>query len=375
MRLLPRRQPVLGVVVPAYHVEAWLPECLDSLLAQDWTALDVVVVDDGSPDASGEIARRYAARDARIRVVRTENQGLGAARNHGLAQLDTEFVAFLDSDDVLPASAYRLMMRSLTRSGSDFVAGSVLRWEDGSLEVPRWMRRLHREERTGLVADDHPEVLGDVFAWNKVFRRSFLERSVGPWPTGPGPWPVGVRYEDQPALTAAYLRGRFDVLTEPVYHWRIRTDGSSITQQRSSLADLRDRRVTKQWSWDLVAAEGTLAVQETFHDRVLAGDLQRYFREIPGSDDAWWAELHAMVTDLWGERSLVQSGLPPVQRLVGWLVEQGRREEAATVVTYAAELGRRLDRVEDGIGRRIDVPVLDVATIAPAALLLRPDEA
>ena len=87
-----RRPSLLSVVVPAYDVAAYLPACLDSVLAQSETlgptGLEVVVVDDGSPDESGEIAESYAARDPRVRVVHTENQGLGAARNEGLRHVD-----------------------------------------------------------------------------------------------------------------------------------------------------------------------------------------------------------------------------------------------------------------------------------------------
>lgn len=367
MRLRRRARPLVGVVVPAYDVAAWLPASLDSLLAQSWTDLDVVVVDDGSPDDSGEIAEEYARRDSRVRVVHIENRGLGAARNEGLRHVRGDYLAYLDSDDLLMPDAYAVLVGALEESGSDFATGSIVRGDDGPLDEPRWMRRLHAEARSGLTADDHPEILGDVFAWNKLFRRSFWDRAGLSWPEG-------VRYEDQPTLTAAYLRGRFDVLPDVVYHWRIRTDGTSITQQRATIRDLTDRLVTKRMSWQTVCAEGSDPVQRMFLDRVLAGDLWNYFTEIPGCSDEWWELLRAMVLEFWGERSLVNSGLPPAQRLTGWLVEQGRREDAVAVMEYAAALGRPLDRVETPDGVRIDLPVLDLATVAPEALFLRPNE-
>ena len=101
------------------------------------------------------------------------------------------------------------------------------------------MRRLHHPAATRATAAEHPEILGDVFAWNKLFRRTF-------WESAGLAWPEGIRYEDQPTTTRAYLAGRFDVLPDVVYHWRIRDDGSSITQQRASVDDLRDRLETKR---------------------------------------------------------------------------------------------------------------------------------
>lgn len=366
-----RRRPLVSVVVPAYGVEEWLPECLASLVAQTHRRWEAVVVDDGSPDRSGEIAEQWAADDPRIRVVHVQNAGLGAARNEGLRHVRGDYLAFLDSDDVLPPTAYATLVASLEASGSDFAAGSVQRWEDGRLEEPRWMRRLHGTTLTGVRVEAEPEILGDVFAWNKLYRRSF-------WDAQGLSWPEGVRYEDQPTTTRAFLAGTFDVLPDVVCHWRIRSDGTSITQQRSALADLRDRWETKRLSLGSVRDHGNEAVTEVFVDRVLAGDMWRYFVLIPEADDDWWQLLREGVREFWGARSLTHSRLPPVHRLCGWLVEHDRRSDAAALMAYVAARGAPLPRVQDPAtgDRRIDVPleVLDVATVDPAALALHGHE-
>ncbi|GAB3761823.1 CDP-glycerol glycerophosphotransferase [Nocardioides ginsengisegetis] len=367
MRFGRRRAPLVSVVVPVYAVEAWLPACLDSALEQRHRDVEVVVVDDGSPDESGEIADSYAARDPRVRVVHTDNHGLGAARNEGLRHVTGDYVTFLDSDDVVPRDAWSTLVRSLEGSGSDFATGSIVRWESDGLHEPPWMRRLHATRRLAAGITDHPEILGDVFAWNKMFRRSF-------WESAGLSWPEGVRYEDQPTTTRAFLAGRFDVLPEVVYHWRIRDDGTSITQQRSSLQDLADRWETKRMALRSVEEYADPRVLEIFRDRVLAGDLHRYFTEIPGCPDEWWSLLQAGVVEMWGDRSLVHSGLPPVHRLTGWLVEQDRRADAAAVMEYAAGLGRPVDRVTDDEGPRIDVPVIDRHSVDRAALAVREHE-
>ncbi|MCH1866137.1 glycosyltransferase [Nocardioides sp. CFH 31398] len=383
MRLLPRalrprRAPLVSVVVPAYDVETYLPACLDSILASTHRALEVLVVDDGSPDRSGEIADGYAARDDRVRVVRRPNGGLGAARNTGTAAATGTYLAFADSDDVVPPTAYATLVGALEASGSDFATGSCVRWEADGLHEPPWMRRLHSPPRRGATVAEHPELLGDVFAWNKLFRRSW-------WDAEGLSWPEGVRYEDQPTTTRAFLAGRFDVLDEVVYHWRIRAEGTSITQQRSSLDDLRDRATTKLDSLAAVRAHGDPGVEAVFLDRVLAGDLHRYFVEVPGCGDAWWDLLRRMVADVWGDRSLTGSGLPPVHRLVGWLVQAGRRDDAAAVITWFRGLDGPAPRTAlrpgepdpAGSGVRLDVPasVLEPGSVPPSALAVRPHEA
>jgi glycosyltransferase involved in cell wall biosynthesis len=364
-----RELPRVAVVVPAYDVERFLPESLDSLLAQRGVDLEVVVVDDGSPDASGEIADAYAARDDRVSVLHVPNGGLGAARNRGterVLQRDrSEHLAYLDSDDVLPPGALATLAESLHATESDFVTGSLVRWEGDGRHEPPWMARLHRERREGITAREHPEILGDVFAWNKLYRLSF-------WRAQGLEWPEGVRYEDQPTTTRAYLAGTFDVVPDVVYHWRIRADGSSITQQRASVRDLSDRLLTKRMALDAVQEYDDRATSAYFVDRVMAGDLHRYFTEIPGAPDEWWDLLVSGIRDLWGSRSLVESGLPPVHRLVGWLVERDRRADAESVVRWLADLDAPVPRD----GGRIVVPasVLDPADVDPAAYALRPHE-
>lgn len=363
---------LLSVVVPAYGVEDYLGACLDSILASTHRRLDVIVVDDGSPDASGEIAEKWARSDDRVRVVHIENRGLGGARNEGLRHVRGEFVAFADSDDIVPPTAYATMLAALWRSESDFVTGSIVRLEAGGPVEPPWMRRLHALDSGWRMAiEDHPEVLGDVFAWNKVFRRSF-------WEEAGLSWPEGVRYEDQPTTTRAFLGGQFDVLPDIVYQWRVRDDGTSITQQRGSLTDLNDRIVTKRMALSAVRDHNVKAVTETFVDRVLAGDMWRYFSELPGCTDEWWQLLHAGVTEFWGDRSLIHSGLPPVHRLTGWLIEQDRRADATRVMQYVVSLaGAPAPRLTASDGAvLLDLPpgVLDSSQVAREALLLRHHE-
>jgi CDP-glycerol glycerophosphotransferase len=368
LRPVLRRTPLLSVVVPVHDVEDYVAETLASILGQDHRRLEVVVVDDGSTDRSGEIADRVAAGDDRVRVVHTDNHGLGAARNEGVRHATGDLLAFADSDDVVPPRAYSTMARHLRRTGADLVTGDVARLQDGEVGPLPWVSRLHPADRT-VVIGEVPDLLGDVFAWNKLFRRGF-------WDDAGLSWPEGVRYEDQPTSTLAYLRAsRIAVTSQVVYHWRLRSDGSSITQGRARLDDLRDRWTTKQLTLESVRREGTPALEVALLDRVLPADLWRYFELLPEAEDAWWDLLVDGVRALWGERSLTHSVLPPVHRLTGWLVEQGRRDDAVAVIAHLRALdGRRVSRVTDADGVRLDVPGLDPATVARDALVVRPDE-
>ena len=114
-------RPLLSVIVPVYRVETYLPKCLDSLVGQTYADLEIILVDDGSPDRSGAICDEYAARDSRIVVIHQENRGASQARNAGLDRATGEFVAFVDSDDYLDFSMYENLMKAVVEYDADIV--------------------------------------------------------------------------------------------------------------------------------------------------------------------------------------------------------------------------------------------------------------
>ncbi len=366
-----RATPRLSVVVPVYNVEAYVAECIDSLLAQEFRDFEVIVVDDGSTDGSAAVVEGYLRANPAISMVHTANHGLGAARNHGVRLARGELLAFVDSDDTLPPYAYALMVSTLDESGSELVVGSMQQQIDGELVEPAFLRRTHRQRRLAVTLEEHPEAMHNVFAWDKVFRRSFWERAGLVFPEG-------VRYEDQGTMIEAYLRAEaFDVVVRPVYNWRVRSDGSSITQRRHEIADLEDRLVTKQMATDVVRRLGSPRLVDYWARNGLAGDLPVYFGEIRGCDDAYWQLLHT------GVRELFQ-GLPPIheshlrvpQRVVGWLVTRGRRAEAERVLAWVAEHPGPLPLQVEGGHVVAELPLARDASagIPPEVFWLREDE-
>ena len=108
--------PLISVIVPVYQVERYLRECLDSVLAQTYVNLEIIVVDDGSTDSSPRIVSEYASKDARIRRFTQPNQGLSSARNTGLEHASGEYILFVDSDDVLSPDHVKVLYRALAVS-------------------------------------------------------------------------------------------------------------------------------------------------------------------------------------------------------------------------------------------------------------------
>lgn len=346
--------------MPAYEVADWLEESLTSVLDQSLRDLEVVVVDDGSTDGTGVIADRLAAQDRRVRVVHQANAGLGAARNVGVAHATGELLAFADSDDLVVPDAYERMVRTLDASGSDLVIGAVQRLRGTETFMTPLMRTNHEQPLAGVRIDEAPLLLADVFAWNKVYRRSF-------WDGHGLRFPEDVRYEDQPAITQALVHARFDSLVEPVYRWRVREDGTSISQQRMEVADLRDRLETKRWSLATVRRHTTEDTQRVFLRRVLPIDLWEYFRAVPGCSEEYWSLLRDGVVELWSDDGVPfeRTALPLRQRIMGWLVGQGRRAELEEFLVWLDAQPSPLPTREVGGRLVVDHPYADLPELPP----------
>lgn len=178
-----RKQPNpvrISFVVPAHGVERYLPGCLDSILATTGVPIEVVAVDDRSPDRCGEILDEYAARDLRVRVLHlSENVGLGQARNIGLSHTTGTYVWFVDSDDWLAEGAIDAVASRLSaaRDPDVLLFDFARAFPDGTIERDIWHEVFSRDPDTIVgTLHDRPELLKTIMsAWNKVLRRDFLD--------------------------------------------------------------------------------------------------------------------------------------------------------------------------------------------------------
>lgn len=229
------KRPLLSVLIPVYNVADYLEECLSSVVNQTLKDLQIILIDDGSTDASAQIAARFAAQDERIQLIHQENRGLGAVRNRGVSLARGEYLTFLDSDDTLPRDGLRALVDSLEHSGADLAIGGIARIQpDGSYRTTQWVRDLHDRDRHTSVAEE-PALLRDYFTWNKVYRTDFFTQHGFRFREG-------VLFEDQPVITEILCRAAaIDVLAQTTYHYRIRPDDSALTGNMGSTENIHTR--------------------------------------------------------------------------------------------------------------------------------------
>lgn len=162
------------MIIPVYKVEAYLETCLESVLNQDYRDLEVILIDDGSPDKSGEICDRYAQTDCRIRVIHQKNGGGANAKNTGLKAATGEYLSFVDSDDILEPGAYSHMVSLLHTHAADAVRCSfrnLYRDRGEDYPFPEGTEVLEGKEFLRSFATDWTGGL----LWNKLYKRSLFD--------------------------------------------------------------------------------------------------------------------------------------------------------------------------------------------------------
>lgn len=163
----------VSLIIPVYNVRDYLRKCLDSVAAQTYRDLEVIIVNDGSPDDSLEIAQEYTARYPHFHCYTIENRGLGGARNYGMEQATGDYVMFLDSDDYIAENCVEVMVTAAEKTDSDMVVANCYDVrEDGSVLLA--YRNVYKNATTSLA--EEPEILFNrVNAWGKLYKRQLLD--------------------------------------------------------------------------------------------------------------------------------------------------------------------------------------------------------
>ncbi|MGI5977092.1 MAG: glycosyltransferase family 2 protein [Candidatus Limivicinus sp.] len=220
--------PKLTIMVPVYNVEKYLPKCLNSIIYPELEDYEIVLVNDGSTDSSGEICLDYEKKyPSLIRVITTENGGLGAARNVGIAAARGEYIAFLDSDDYLSENAVPEIMDILSENFDIcfFDIRSVN--EKGKL-----LKYMHGCQIEGeFTLEGFPELIFELpSAWNKIYRLSlFKDNSVS--------YPGRVWYEDMYVTPKLYtLAGKMYSVHKPWHNYLQRS--GSITNNKNTARNI-----------------------------------------------------------------------------------------------------------------------------------------
>ena len=232
-------KPLISVIVPVYKVEKYLNRCIDSILNQTWKNLEIILVDDGSPDKCGTICDEYQLRDERIRVIHKPNGGLSDARNAGLDIASGNFIGFVDSDDFIHPEMFRNLMSILTVHHADIAQCSYRKVTDEIPVDPGEPGNLKILTSTGALEQLYTPYLVDyVVAWNKLYKKSLFDGIR---------FPVGKIHEDEATTYKLFYRTGKTVVTGARYYYYFQSPGSimrsSFSEKKLNYADAMEERI------------------------------------------------------------------------------------------------------------------------------------
>ena len=230
--------PEISVVIPVYNTAKFLAQSLDSIVRQTFADFEAIIVDDGSTDNSIDIARDYASRDGRFRILQQENKGLSEARNTGINVACGEWITFVDSDDMIAPAFFETLLNAAKAAHADIACGGKVSFCDtqdvevpaGQCSAPPKARILAPEDAlaNALFQNDSP----DYSAWGKLYSAKLWQKRR---------FPPGKFFEDMATIPQVFLDSTRVTFTQgPLYLYRKRASGILATPYTLKKAELFD---------------------------------------------------------------------------------------------------------------------------------------
>jgi len=279
---------VISVIIPVYNIAAYLPQCVESVLSQDHRELEIILVNDGSTDGSGEICDRYAALDSRVRVIHQTNSGAAAAKNAGLRMATGTYLSFVDSDDYLEPDVFGYMLQVLKSTGADAAQFSFR-----DVYQNRTEDQVLCEGRKLLSGKEYllrfPKDWTCALLWNKLYRRSLYDGVF---------FEEGHKIDDEFFTYRGFLKECRVVLDERIiYNYRRRASSVMCSPETGEqrIVDILDAIVKRRANVTAVYPDLKEAFDESYLDamwylsenphgtektiRLLKEHLGKYFQE------------------------------------------------------------------------------------------------
>lgn len=226
-------EPLISVIVPVYNAEAFLDQCLQSITTQSYRRLEIIVVDDGSTDSTGEKCDRWAGRDERIRVIHQSNGGHSAARNTALDAMTGELVMMVDSDDVLHPGFAESLLQLLQRDDADIAVGAYIPFYGDKPDFPTVAKPAihHYNQHEAIMAVFYQQGLTHS-PWGRLFKASLFEDIR---------FPLGIIYEDLAIIYPLLKKCDHIVTTDQVLYGYRQHESNSMrvfSPRRSDVLDV-----------------------------------------------------------------------------------------------------------------------------------------
>ncbi|MGM9550807.1 MAG: glycosyltransferase family 2 protein [Clostridia bacterium] len=226
--------PEVSIIVPVYQVEKYIAQCIESVLNQTFTDFELILIDDGSRDNSGSICDMYSAKDKRINVIHTKNNGAATARNIGLENASGRYIAFLDGDDYFAENMIERLLKEIEGSNYDIVVCDFLNIVPEGRE--NFCLNLKEETVSGREVLEHLKNVKNygvwTIVWNKIYKREVLEGLK---------FPDGKYFEDEFFTDRLFLKcDKVHIIPDILCYHRVLYSSTMNTQKAENYLDLLD---------------------------------------------------------------------------------------------------------------------------------------
>lgn len=229
---------LVSIIVPIYKVEKYLRQCIESIIEQTHKNIEILLIDDGSPDTSLQICEEYAKKDSRIKVFSKPNGGLSDARNYGLERCKGKYIAFIDSDDYVHKEYIQELLKKCIETKSDIAMCGIKRVDDNGQELEE-IEITDKQIQTGkeMILEINDYSTTNVVAWNKLYKRHLFNNIE---------YPKGKLHEDEfTTHKLLYNANQIAITQEKLYFYRYNANSimnSSLSIKRLHILEaLEDR--------------------------------------------------------------------------------------------------------------------------------------
>ena len=222
--------PKVSIVIPVYNGERFLKQCLDSVLKQTYTNLEVICVNDGSKDNSLSILNKIKELDQRVIVISQENQGMSGARNSGIKVATGEYISFVDCDDFIDKYMIENLVCIAEKANAEIAIANILLFYEDTLSISSFRDEplYYSLRETCFSINQAPDMIKHIGVWDRIFKREFIEQNNFKFIDG-------VTYEDAAFCIETEIRAKRIVLTpEHLYFYRKNAGGSVTDKEKNN---------------------------------------------------------------------------------------------------------------------------------------------
>lgn len=220
---------LISVIVPVYKVEKYLEKCIESIIKQTYTNLQIILVDDGSPDNCGKICDEYAKKDLRIEVIHKANGGLSDARNVGISKAKGRYIGFVDSDDYIKEDMYEILLNLIKKYDADVSICNLYDVIDGNECIRNKENGIREYSRLDILKEVLLDKNIQSYAWNKLYEKELFDEIK---------YPIGKKYEDIGTTFYVFEKcNKIVVTSEPEYYYLKRSDSLVNNVTESTILD------------------------------------------------------------------------------------------------------------------------------------------